>query len=83
MGNNNSFHHAWTHAGAPKKGNFSKKLSDGTSIFGNKRTEGKPGFQHGHSGANFHRSPYSALGTAALGKPRSYDNHKKNNTVRW
>ena len=78
-----SFYDTWTNFGAPKKGNFNKKLSDGTNIFGNKRTEGKPGFKHGHSGPDFYRSPYSALGTAALGKPRSYADHKKNNTHRW
>ena len=82
MGNNNSFHYAWTHAGTPKKNNYSKKLPNGTTIFGDKRVENTKGFHHGHSGNNFHRSPYSALGTAALGRPRSYDTHKKN-THRW
>jgi hypothetical protein len=74
---------AWRNFGAPKKHSFTKKLSDGTSIFGDKRVEGRPGFRHGHTGSNFYRPPYSALGSAATGRTRSYSQHKKSNTSRW
>jgi hypothetical protein len=77
-----SYYDALRNFGAPKKHSFSKTLGNGTTIFGDKRVEGRPGFQHGHKGSNFHRSPYSALGSAATGRSRTYQQHKKN-TSRW
>jgi len=65
---------------AKKKGNFSKKLKDGTTIYGPKSFDGKPGHKHGHRGPNFNRTPHSSLGAAAIGKPHSTKDHK---TDRW
>lgn len=52
---------------------FVRQLPDGTTIFGDKRLEGTPGYKHGHSGTNFTRTEHSTLGSAAvdaaMGKP--------------
>lgn len=45
---------------------FDKQLPDGTRIFGDKSMEGRPGYRHGHSGDNFHRSEHSTIGSAAV-----------------
>jgi hypothetical protein len=63
--------------------NFSRDLPDGTSIYGPKSTEGRTGHKHGHRGDNFDRSPHSSVGSAAIGKPHNYEDHKKNRTKRW
>lgn len=59
---------------------FSRKLSDGTTIFGDKSLEGRTGYKHGHKGSDFHRTPHSTIGSAAIGKPHTEDGHK---TRRW
>lgn len=80
-----SFHKALTNWGAPKKSSstFNKKLSNGTSIFGDKRLEKYSFYKHGHSGNNFHRPPYNAMAKIATGQRTGYNHHKKNNTSRW
>lgn len=45
---------------------FDKSLPDGTRIFGDKSQEGSPGYRHGHSGPDFHRSEHSTIGSAAV-----------------
>ena len=59
---------------------FSKKLSDGTTIFGDESMEGAPGYKHGHKGSDFHRSPHSTIGSAAIGTPHTEEGHR---TRRW
>ena len=63
--------------------NFEVNRPDGTTIYGPKSTEGRPGHKHGHRGDNFDRSPHSTIGSAALGDAHTYDEHKKNRTKRW
>lgn len=58
-----------------KSGNFSRKLPDGTKIYGPKSTEGRPGHKHGHSGKDFDRTPHSTIGSAAIGRPHTTKNH--------
>lgn len=62
---------------------FSKNLSNGTTIYGSKPTEGRPGHKHGHSGSDFDRSPHSTIGSAAIGDAHTYDEHKDERTKRW
>jgi hypothetical protein len=83
MGNNKSFHDSWINFGAPKKSNshFNQR-HNGTNIFGVKAVENRPGHNHGHTGKNFHRTPHSTIGSAAIGRPHNYNTHK-NNTFRW
>ncbi len=64
-----------------KKGDsFSKNLSNGTNIYGSRSAEKKPGYKHGHKGNNFHRTPHSTIGSAAIGRPHTSKGHKTN---RW
>lgn len=62
---------------------FSRRRPDGTTIYGPKSTEGRPGHYHGHYGDDFHRTPHSTIGSAAIGDAHTYDEHKKKRTKRW
>lgn len=62
---------------------FERNLRNGTTIYGPKSTEGRPGHRHGHRGNNFDRSPHSTIGSAAIGDPHTYEDHKKKRTKRW
>ena len=64
----------------PKSGNSSKRLKDGTTIYGPKGMDSRPGHKHGHQGKNFHRTPHSSIGSAAIGQPHGTKGHK---THRW
>lgn len=66
-----------------KTGRFEKELPDGTTIYGSRETEGRPGHKHGHHGEGFDRSPHSTIGSAALGDPHSTREHQSNRTKRW
>lgn len=66
-----------------KTGNFEKKQPDGTTLYGPKETENRPGHRHGHRGDNFDRSPHSTIGSAALGDAHTYNEHKEKRTKRW
>ncbi|MFF0492839.1 hypothetical protein ACFYTQ_27730 [Nocardia sp. NPDC004068] len=66
-----------------KTGNFESKQKDGTTLYGPRETEGRPGHKHGHRGENFNRSPHSTIGSAALGDAHNSDEHKHDRTHRW
>ena len=68
---------------AAENRNFSHELTDGTTIYGNKDVEGRPGHDHGHAGDDFHRGPHSTIGSAALDDPHTAEEHRKNRTERW
>lgn len=66
--------------GTSKKNNFSKQRPDGTTIYGPKGGDRRPGNKHGHKGKDFHRTPHSTIGSAAIGKPHTTKDHR---TDRW
>ncbi|TLG09440.1 hypothetical protein FEK35_15045 [Nocardia cyriacigeorgica] len=66
-----------------RRDSFKRDLPNGTTIYGPKSTEGRPGHRHGHRGKNFDRSPHSSLGSAAVGDPHNYEEHKTKRTKRW
>jgi len=67
--------------------NFSKKQRNGTTIYGPKGEDKRPGHKHGHYGKDFHRTPHSTIGSAAIGKPHTYYKkdgvHGGHKTRRW
>lgn len=68
---------------AKKKGRFTSPQKDGTTLYGPRETENRPGHRHGHRGENFDRSPHSTIGSAALGDAHTYSEHKNERTKRW
>ncbi|KKW03557.1 MAG: hypothetical protein UY35_C0005G0005 [Candidatus Saccharibacteria bacterium GW2011_GWC2_48_9] len=66
-----------------KTGQFSRQQNDGTTLYGPKETEGRPGHKHGHRGDNFDRAPHSTIGSAALGDAHTTDEHARTRTKRW
>lgn len=68
-------------------GRFDKELPDGTRIFGEKSSEGRPGYRHGHSGDDFHRSEHSTIGSAAVDAAANNGDSghtgKDHSTTRW
>lgn len=65
------------------RGNFKRTTKDGTTLYGPKSTEGRPGHRHGHRGDDFDRSPHSTIGSAAIGDAHTYEDHRDNRTDRW
>ncbi len=59
---------------------FSKRLPGGTTIYGPKGHDKKPGNKHGHYGKDFHRTPHSTIGSAAIGRAHTAGRHP---TKRW
>ena len=63
---------------------WQKNLPNGTTLYGpegfDRRNQEN---YHGHYGDDFHRTPHSTIGSAAIGDPHTYDEHKNNRTERW
>lgn len=65
-----------------KTGNFERKLKDGTTIYGPRETENRPGHYHGHRGDDFDRTPHSTIGSAAIDDAHTLSEHY-DRTHRW
>ncbi|MFZ1360903.1 MAG: hypothetical protein WAS27_02675 [Candidatus Saccharimonadales bacterium] len=61
---------------------FTRDLPNGTTIYGPKSTEGRPGYRHGHRGESFDCSPHSTIGSAVVGDAHTYNEHRDRRTKR-